>query len=163
MPGHNICFLITARTCAIATKIQAPTRIIVKTVKTHSTAGDDRAPPMVSPAVHRATWGNTKDHHCIVKRVLPAVATLTLARAKNQKLRSQKKMPAGTPTAFQTSPTGIRVMPRKSSGRTLPAWVPRDTKVYEVYAENVRILGLVLSHRGVCVMVHKKPHNGSGQ
>ncbi|KAF2680550.1 hypothetical protein K458DRAFT_407290 [Lentithecium fluviatile CBS 122367] len=42
-------------------------------------------------------------------------------RAQKQKARRQRKMPAGIPAAFQMSPVGVDVMPRKFARRTLDA------------------------------------------
>ncbi len=58
-------------------------------------------------------FGNTKPQQLIVNFILVAPDTTeTVDKAKNQNPMSHRNMPAGTPIAFQTSPTGMEVMPR---------------------------------------------------
>lgn len=138
MPSHNTCFFHTARTFAPATMNHKVTSTTVKTVNTHSMAGAASTSPIAKPAVVRATCGKMNDHHCSVKYVcLRTIRLLTAASAKNQKLRSQKKTPAGTPTAFHTSPTGKVVMPKKPSGMILCPVEASAINVYEVYPMQV--------------------------
>lgn len=91
--------------------------------------------PICMVATARPAFGKTNAHHCGEKLIRRATRRIeTVDSAENQMAVSQRKSAAGTDMPRQRSPTGMVVMPRKSFGSTVCAWVPREMRPAQVYA-----------------------------
>jgi hypothetical protein len=96
--------------------------------------GLDKTLAICISACVKPTFGKINAHQFsenLVRRRPPKMMA-TEEMAKNQKPSSQRNMPAAMPTAFQMSPTGIVVMPRKPGGRITWAWEPSVTRAMDV-------------------------------
>lgn len=115
------------------TASQITTKVIVSTAQAILIPPLFNASAIWSSAIVSPAFGKMNDHQFSEKCMWRDVEiTETVDMAQNQIAKRLRKMPAGTPMAFQISP--IDADPRKSGDKALDASIPRVTRVFEVYA-----------------------------